>query len=653
MGQNSSQPEGIPEISEDFGIVVPETPYAEHDTPEPKKRDKKNRHSKKREKLSQSDKANGIGTPPSDDNATKSSKRKREDEPERKKSKKKNRKDDARHEAESPSPPRAPFSSQATSSMLERSEKKAHKSSKQKRDSNGITPPASQVSRATPAAKGTPDSKQQMSEEGKNSVRGPRIREADNKKIGFYTPEELEKIESYKVTFCNWHGVSGLTFDELVHHSERGSQDWPLPTTTMTKSEFWDEIYALLPGRDRRSVYRFMRRHFQGSTQRAHDWSPEQDEELIELHAQHGPKWTYIGKLLGRSDDDVYQRWKNRLRYKDTMKRGAWSAEETKLFLEAMQAVWETLRYTLSKEEKRKSLGKDLYEMDETLVPWGTISSALDNKRSEQQCSDKFRKIRPVVMRMRANGNPDAVFDYETSAKRARNWNRKIGEGQISEQYVNDDDSDVDRDADEVKETPGPQPTRTQGFSGIVREISHGPSQETDAESEFESAKQSKKSKKSKKNKHAEDPNTEEQAVSFPKLKEEKKREKKERREKEKQENTENEVTAEKALRKERKKQKKEEKKRREEEERRAAGASSSEAESEPKQKKAKESKSKKVSSEADHRSDGENDNTQSPFAAPSPSFAKTDTPSVHDESESDKEEEDGDTNMKLETDSE
>jgi hypothetical protein len=631
-------------LETDPSIPVPETPYAEHNALESKKKSKKNRGSKN-EKSAHPEEVNGIGTPPSDDNATNPSKRKREDEPERKKSKKKNRIDNAQRDEDSPKALNSPLSSQPTSSKAERKDKKAHKSSKQNRDVNGITPPTSQASHVTPAAKDTDQSTQQLSAEGKAKIRGPRTRETDNKKIGFYTPEELEKIESYKVTFCNWHHISGLTFDELVHHSERGSQDWPLPTTTVSKSEFWDEIYALLPGRDRRSVYRFMRRHFQGSTQRAHDWSPEQDEELIELHAQHGPKWTYIGKLVGRSDDDVYQRWKNRLKYKDTMNRGAWSAEETKVFLEAMQSVWESLSCTLGKEDRRKSLGKDFYEMDESLVPWAIISASLDNKRSEQQCSDKFRKVRPVVMKMRTNGHPDAVFDYETSAKRARNWNRKIGEGHKSEQYVHDADSDVDMNADEVGQTPGSKPIRPQGFSDIIREMSKAPTQATDAENEPELTKQPKEAKKSKKSNGTEDLAADDQAVSSLKTKEERKREKKERREKEKQEMTETEVKAAKAARKERKKQKKEEKKRREEEERRAAEASNSEAESEPPQE-------KKTSSEAIHSSDAENDNNQSSPAAPSPNSAKADTP-VHDESESEEEVDDGDANMKFESDSE
>jgi hypothetical protein len=244
-------------------------------------------------------------------------------------------------------------------------------------------------------------------------------------------------------------------------------------------------------------------------------------------------------------------------------------------------------------------------------------------------------------MRLRANGQPDAVFDYETSAKRARNWNRKIGEGHKSEQYVKDDDSDVDMDADEVGEIPGPQPTRSQGFSEIVQEISHASTQEADAESEL--TKRPKEAKKSKKGDHTEGLVVDEQAVSPPKTKEERKREKKERREKEKQENAEAEVKAEKAARKERKKQKKEEKKRREEERRaaeaaEAAEASSSEAESEPPKEKTEKSKmSKNTSSEAD-RSDGDNDNT----------------PPVHDETDSGQDEEDdSDAIVKFESDSE
>ena len=156
-------------------------------------------------------------------------------------------------------------------------------------------------------------------------------------KIGFYTPEEVQKLETFKIDFCTMHGLSASTFDEMIQHSgRRGGGDFPVVADVTSKVDFWNEIYGLLPDRDRRSVYRFMRRHFQASTQKAHEWTDEQDDELVDLIDEHGPKWSYIGKLLGRSDDDVTQRWKNKLEHRNTMNQGSWSAEETRAFFDVI-----------------------------------------------------------------------------------------------------------------------------------------------------------------------------------------------------------------------------------------------------------------------------------------------------------------------------
>lgn len=266
--------------------------------------------------------------------------------------------------------------------------------------------------------------------------RGSRPGEKDNLKIGFYEPEEIERLEKFKLDFCNTHGIPGEQFDMMVQHSEREDGEFPCDTSITSKSEFWADIYNIIPDRNRRSVYRFMRRHFQPTTQKPHEWTDEQDEELIRLHAEHGAKWVVIARLLGRSDDDVTQRWKNKLEHRHTMRRGPWSEDELRAFMDAMQKMWEGY-----KEVVPESAGKDVYEMDEKLVAWGAISNTMKNVRSRQQCADKWRKIRRAVFAKRRDGFPDAVFDYTKVAKRST---RPIGEPKSgkSQEFVVEDDDD-------------------------------------------------------------------------------------------------------------------------------------------------------------------------------------------------------------------
>ena len=165
---------------------------------------------------------------------------------------------------------------------------------------------------------------------------------AKNEKLtGFFTSEEVQKLENFKLNFCNTHGLSADNFDQMVQHSDRDKGvEFPCDSDIVTKPEFWKTIYEIIPMRDQRSVYRFMRRHFQASTQKPHQWSHEQDDELVSMHTRYGPKWAYIAKLLGRSDDDVVQRWKNRLEHRATMLRGSWSADEIRCLQGALRDTW-------------------------------------------------------------------------------------------------------------------------------------------------------------------------------------------------------------------------------------------------------------------------------------------------------------------------
>lgn len=267
--------------------------------------------------------------------------------------------------------------------------------------------------------------------------RGSRPGGKHNLKVGFFEPGEIEKLEKFKLDFCNNHGLSGQQFDTMVQHSERGGAEFPCPSDVTSKSEFWSDIYRTIPDRDTRSVYRFMRRHFQVTTQKPHEWTDEQDEELVQLHAEHGPKWVFIARLLGRSDDDVTQRWKNKLEHRHTMRRGPWSEDELRAFMEALQQAWQGYKQML-----HEGAGNDVYEMDEKLVAWGAISNAMKNVRSRQQCADKWRKVRKAVLARRRDGFPDAVFDYTKAAKRSTRPTGKSGSAKSKEFVEEDDDGD-------------------------------------------------------------------------------------------------------------------------------------------------------------------------------------------------------------------
>jgi hypothetical protein len=339
------------------------------------------------------------------------------------------------------------------------------------------------------------------------------------------------------------------------------------------------------------------------------------------------------------------------------MNTGAWSEEETRIFLDAMESAWLTMKPMLA-----NNTGKDMYQMDDGLIIWGNISKAMGYRRSRQQCADKWRKIVRQVMIMRANGQPGAVFDPKLAAKKSAHWNMRLEAQRKSSQFVNEDSDD-----DEVTKTTTAN-LNTEGEtapSTIANDNVESEHEVQSDEGEPDLPEPPKKVNKSK-SKHAHDEDTASPPIKEApsssaapkKSKEERKREKKERREKERQEQIEEEAQDDKAARKERKRKKKEEEKKRkrlEEEERLASDANdaaSSDAEP-PKKKKSKKQKQVSAHSPVVSAEPSRSVVEESPSPASPASNRSATGQDVIDETDSDGgDDNSSEVNVKYETDS-
>ena len=405
-----------------------------------KKKKKKSRKSKNKDCSSPPAPLNGVeSAQPRDEDQSRPSKRKHESDPERKKKKKKKH-HAAKDEIDDVS--MAVAENEPEHQAISQPEALAEP---RQTGQNGVekATPATPTSQPQTPKSDYPTTGELNSKGMPRKLRGSRPGGKDNLKVGFFTPDEVEKVENFMIQFCTLHGLRSDTFKEMVQHSERGGAEFPCLPSITTKHEFWSDIYSVLPDRDRRSLYRFTRRHFQITGQKAHEWTAEQDDELVSLMKQHPAKYAYIGKILGRSDDDVTQRWKNRLEHREKMNHGAWDIDELQTFMKALQEIYEAHAILTP-----ASAGKDVYEMDEKIIGWGAVSDSMRNRRSRQQCADKWRKVRRNVLAMRANGNPDAVFDLEEAVRRSQE--RSAGK---SQEFVTEDEAD---DVDE-----GPVATST------------------------------------------------------------------------------------------------------------------------------------------------------------------------------------------------
>ncbi|KAL2822133.1 hypothetical protein BDW59DRAFT_149681 [Aspergillus cavernicola] len=257
---------------------------------------------------------------------------------------------------------------------------------------------------------------------------------------GAFKPKEVETLEAFKIDFCNSNGCPTATFDLMVQHGKEGSfpgQEW------IKKKNFWQNVHTILPNRDRRSVYRFMKRHFQASGQKPHEWTNEQEDELVALYQQYGPKWAVLAEMLGRSSDDVVQRWKNRLEHRATMNTGPWSEQELSALQGALQSAWTKMK------AESYDVGRDIYEMDESLISWGAVSDSMEHSRSRQQCADKWRRLKSKFTR-RSMSQSNSRNTTPLGTPRTERFTKELQQlkNYKSEAYVNFDTDDSDGQED-------------------------------------------------------------------------------------------------------------------------------------------------------------------------------------------------------------
>lgn len=78
----------------------------------------------------------------------------------------------------------------------------------------------------------------------------------------------------------------------------------------LKRYNFFNLLANLLPNRSAQSCYRFLKRTF-NNTNRKGKWSVEEEQTLLEWVEREGRDWVFIGKMMGRSSDNVYDKYRS------------------------------------------------------------------------------------------------------------------------------------------------------------------------------------------------------------------------------------------------------------------------------------------------------------------------------------------------------
>ncbi|PGG97881.1 hypothetical protein AJ79_09053 [Helicocarpus griseus UAMH5409] len=209
---------------------------------------------------------------------------------------------------------------------------------------------------------------------------------------GRHSTAEQAAVEEFKRQLCHAHGLSGEDFGRMVQHCETIPGDFPCPESIMTRTEFWDNLYALMPGRKHKDVQRYMRSHYVAGSEKPRQWTRAQDDELAALYAEHGNDFAKIARILGRARDDVNTRFRKHVQHRDTQLRGPWTDEECARLESAVQQ-WRD-EQLLPDDTADPSLGDDIYQIDPHDILWTRVSALMGHTRTREQCSSKWKVLR-------------------------------------------------------------------------------------------------------------------------------------------------------------------------------------------------------------------------------------------------------------------
>ena len=185
---------------------------------------------------------------------------------------------------------------------------------------------------------------------------------------GRFTEHEESSIKRWVRSFCQEHDLTRTEFNQVMQASFRRDIEWRYPF--MSKQDFTDEYFGVLPNRDKTSMRRYRNGKF-NTTDTSNIWSKEEDETIIELHEALGPRWNRIGREMDRPGELVRQRWKFKLQTAN-MESGFWTKPEESAFIDAVQEV------------------RAVSSVSSSSFNWTAVSKIMGT-RTPQQCANHWR----------------------------------------------------------------------------------------------------------------------------------------------------------------------------------------------------------------------------------------------------------------------
>jgi len=192
-----------------------------------------------------------------------------------------------------------------------------------------------------------------------------------------YSDEETKLVMKVTEEYMKTHNLD--TKDVCVALREVDEAGYRAP---MQRLSLWKELHDLMPSRSKVSLYDHVQaKLFKAATPAAAQWTDRDVAQLKQFVEQHGTRWSYIGKLMGRFPDDCKHVFERRGKQRKLSGRFT-LAEDRRLFVavqKALQLVPEN--FVDNGKESQKHKLRPVSEIPDDNVPWEAVAVWMDNER--------------------------------------------------------------------------------------------------------------------------------------------------------------------------------------------------------------------------------------------------------------------------------
>jgi hypothetical protein len=205
-------------------------------------------------------------------------------------------------------------------------------------------------------------------------------------------PFSTEEIERLKQSLCRYAAQHNISEEQLLEYMAK-SFKWQ-------RIKIWCKIAEDFPDRRVQDVQTMCKRRFNPNNYKG-KWTEEEERQFVKLVESEGHAWRKIGDILGRTDTNCRDKWRElggRSRPKKTA--AEWSIGDS---LKLIQLIQKAMKFPIienvslneiEKEFKKKLESQNLSKEDVGSKPYNDLRRGIFDEHLSKSSMEKLKKLK-------------------------------------------------------------------------------------------------------------------------------------------------------------------------------------------------------------------------------------------------------------------